>query len=227
MKLQAVIFDLGGTLYREGSRAQRTATINRMAEALAVSPVEFGELWNAGYNEQLHGGLVTCADYVRGICRQLAAQVTSNQVALAADIFSDSIKQLLRVPRDDAVHVLTSLKTNGRKIGLVSNAASYLADNWELSPLARFFDVATFSCSVGLRKPDPQIYLLTIKKLSVQPEECLYVADGKYQELSGASELGMSVVQIRAPGETDNDVERQSWNGPRVSSLKGILSFLG
>lgn len=174
----------------------------------------------------MNGGLVSCQEYLERICGQLGMTVSGYQVDSAADVFLDSIKRVLVKPREDATDVLTFVKASGRKNGLISNAAPYVAEMWHKTTLAPFFDVVTFSCSIGIRKPDPRIYVLTIEKPAVEPQECLYVADGKYKELSGASEVGMKVVQIRAPGETDADVERQIWDGARASSLKDVLSLL-
>lgn len=226
MKYKAVIFDLGSTLYPETSKTSRTKTVSGIAEALSVSPVTFAPLWNRYFEKQMHGGLMTCPEYIEYICRLIGVSVSSTQITNGAQVFFDSIEMLLDGPRPETREVLASIITSGLKNGLVSNAASYIADVWETSPLARFFDSVVFSCSVGLRKPDPRIYLLATDKMSVLPQECLYVADGKYDELSGASKVGMSAIQLRAPGENDNDADRQRWDGSIISSLKEVVSFL-
>jgi putative hydrolase of the HAD superfamily len=52
------------------------------------------------------------------------------------------------------------------------------------------FDVIIRSDEVGLRKPDPEIYRLTAKRLDVQPEECVFV-DDLLQNVEGAAAAGM------------------------------------
>lgn len=226
MKYRAVIFDLGGTLYPETPRSEKDRIVALMAAELPVPSGEFTRLWNAGFSEQMNGGLVNCQGCVRNICNQLGSPVSGEQVIAASRIFLDSVRQTIKKPRGDASPVISELKRRRLKIGLISNAAMDVANSWELSPVAPLFDVVTFSCSVHLRKPDPQIYLLTLKKLGVRAGKCIYVADGKYKELSGAANLGMTVLQLRAPRETDADSERQVWNGPRISSLRGLLDLL-
>jgi putative hydrolase of the HAD superfamily len=93
-------------------------------------------------------------------------------------------------------------------------------------PLASLVDVAVFSCLVGVTKPDPYIYQIATEKLDVQPQRCLYVADGMSQELVTASNLGMHAVQIFVPGEDEYDLYREEWHGPVISSLREILTLL-
>ena len=85
------------------------------------------------------------------------------------------------------------------------------------------------SCVVGMKKPDPQIYLLVCEKLGVNPEDCVYVGDGGSNELTGAAGVGMYPVMIQDPGE-DEDThvvdKEKSWNGPVISTLNEILRIL-
>ncbi|OGO40406.1 MAG: hypothetical protein A2147_02480 [Chloroflexi bacterium RBG_16_57_8] len=174
----------------------------------------------------MNSGVASCEEYIKRICIQFYANPTEGEVASAGCVFLDSIRRLLAVPRNEASGVLAALRRRGLRTGLVSNAAGYVADGWRDSPLAPLFDVAVFSCSVGLTKPDPEIYALASRRLEALPSQCLYIADGKYRELSGAEAVGMKAVQLRVPRETDNDDDRQRWSGPVISSLTDLLSLV-
>ncbi|MDE6607461.1 MAG: HAD family hydrolase, partial [Lachnospiraceae bacterium] len=65
---------------------------------------------------------------------------------------------------------------------------------WNQSPLFRYFNDSIFSCNVGLLKPDKQIYELAMQRLSVSPEQCLFIGDGGSNELCGAKSAGMGTV---------------------------------
>lgn len=64
--------------------------------------------------------------------------------------------------------------------------------NSELFP---YFDAAYLSFEQGLQKPEEEIFIRCMNKLSVSADECLYVGDGGSLELETASKIGMKAVQ--------------------------------
>jgi putative hydrolase of the HAD superfamily len=101
---------------------------------------------------------------------------------------------------------------------------------WHRSPFAGLMDAEVFSCESGLRKPDPAIYLLSAKRLGVDPSACLYVGDGSYGELRGATEVGMTAVLVRDPAEAEGTYLRpevEPWDGTTVPSIADVVAFVG
>jgi FMN phosphatase YigB (HAD superfamily) len=45
-------------------------------------------------------------------------------------------------------------------------------------------------------KPEPEIYRLAMRNLSVGPADCIFVGDGGSEELRGARDLGITTVMI-------------------------------
>ena len=86
--------------------------------------------------------------------------------------------------------------------------------------LPRAFDAEVFSCSVGLRKPDPKIYRLALDELGVASEEAIFVGDGANDELAGAERVGMTAVMLERPGE-----EQPEWSG-RIRALPELLDLV-
>ena len=225
-KTKAVVFDLGGTLIRETTWSEKTDIQKQVAAALLIPSDDFIPLWNATFNEQMKRFSKNCQAYLRQICQQLGVFVADKQIELAANIFFDMVKQVVMTPREEALEVLSCLKSNGYKIGLISNCSSEVPVIWENTSLAPLFDVVIFSCSIGLMKPDPKIYQLAIKQLHVNPDECLYITDGIGQELDNASKLGIQAIMLRVPGENDNDPYREQWNGLVIFSLREVLTLV-
>ena len=86
-----------------------------------------------------------------------------------------------------------------------------------------------FSCSVGLKKPDPRIYAAACRKLNVEPADCLYVGDGSDLELTGALKAGMTPVLLRVSLDDTYDASRpdlEQWRGLAVSSLSEVPGLL-
>jgi len=67
------------------------------------------------------------------------------------------------------------------------------------------FDVVVLSNSVGLRKPDPEIYKLTVQKLKVKYTECLFIDDNEVN-LFPAEKLGMKTILAKNPRQVVKDI---------------------
>jgi putative hydrolase of the HAD superfamily len=132
--------------------------------------------------------------------------------------------------RPGAEETLRPVKERGYPIALISMCAPDTPALWRAGPLARSIDVEVFSCEVGLRKPDPAIYLRATELLGIEPDRCLYVGDGAYGEMSGAAAVGMTPVLIRDPDEEPGSAlrpEAEEWNGPMIGRLSDVLAILG
>lgn len=94
--------------------------------------------------------------------------------------------------------LLEALRSRGLKLGLVSNAFDpphLLHRDLADAGVAERLDVALFSSEVGTRKPHPEIFERALVALEVEPEAALFVGDRLYEDVLGASRLGMRTVQ--------------------------------
>ncbi|MGH2749879.1 MAG: HAD family hydrolase [Actinomycetota bacterium] len=105
---------------------------------------------------------------------------------------------------EDMFELVERARARGFKTALLSNS-------WGLGlyPLARIndlFDVVVISGEVGLRKPDPAIFKLTIDRLDLKPEDCVFVDDHP-GHLKAAQGAGMTTVLHKFPGQSIPEVE--------------------
>jgi putative hydrolase of the HAD superfamily len=94
--------------------------------------------------------------------------------------------------------LLESLRDQGLKLGLVSNAFDpgwLLHRDLEQMGLDQRLDFSVFSSEVGTRKPHPAIFERALEALEVDPERALFVGDRLYEDVRGAAEVGMTTVQ--------------------------------
>ena len=79
-------------------------------------------------------------------------------------------------------------------LALLSNDSSewsiYLRDKFNIN---EYFDVITVSGDVKIKKPDEQIFRLTLDKLGHSASDCIYVDDREYN-LAAAQLLGMDTI---------------------------------
>jgi len=227
MKYLAVIFDLFGTLAGNFSSQGYEEALLQMASALSLPSDDFRQVWFATSRERNTGVNQSCEGDVGHVCRELGVLPEDRQVQLATQHRLDYIRDIM-TPQPSAIEVLSHLKEQGFKIGLLSNCTHEIPAVWSETPFAPLIDVAIFSCSVGMRKPDPRMYRLTAERLEVRPEECLFVGDGGSQELSGALSVGMLPVLTRPDADSTEPHlrNREQWDGLTISSLMDILAVL-
>lgn len=105
--------------------------------------------------------------------------------------------------RPEMHRVVRRVRRAGRKTGLVSNSwgNDYPREGW-----ADTFDVVVISGEVGMRKPEPEIYLHTAAALGVAPGACVFVDDLPVN-VRGAAAVGMVGVLYRSYDEALPELE--------------------
>lgn len=93
------------------------------------------------------------------------------------------------------------------KIAMLSNAGdNWLKELFEQKDI-KLFDEVVLSYSVGYIKPDPNIYLLTAKRLKLEPEQCVFVDDNA-GHCSGAREVGMKAILYEDFPQLKTDLQK-------------------
>lgn len=102
------------------------------------------------------------------------------------------------VPDGRMIDAVRSARIVGIKTALVSNT-------WGLRDHPSWyddvFDAVVLSGQEGVRKPDPEIFHLTARRLGVPPETCVFV-DDIAANVEGARAIGMTGVVHRHPDIT-------------------------
>lgn len=133
--------------------------------------------------------------YYEAVFAAIGAQITREQVtALAkAQVFDDARYILF----DDVLPYLELWRTR-YKLGIVSDAPPSTRRIMDRVGVTERIDGATYSCEVGVLKPDPAIYQSTLDRLSVATGDAVFV-DDMPSKLQGAKDLGIQCVQMRRP----------------------------
>ncbi|MEU8257295.1 HAD-IA family hydrolase [Micromonospora inaquosa] len=213
-----VIFDLFHTLI-QGADEERDRVVGEMAVMVGLAPADLVAAYHATWRDRLVRWDVE--ETIRILAGRLGGTPTDEQVARAGEHRRALARRVLHSVSTATLDVLDALRGEGHPLALISNATSDTAEAWSQSPLAQRFDVAVFSCDVGLAKPDPAIYHLAAERLGVGPGECVFVGDGADGELAGAAAVGMTVLRTREHNDSD-----PGWGGPVVATLGDLPANL-
>jgi putative hydrolase of the HAD superfamily len=103
-------------------------------------------------------------------------------------------------PNGPMIDLMRSLKGRDYRMALLTNNVREWEPYWRsMLPVDEIFETIVDSGFVGMRKPDPLIYELTLERLGVEADECLFIDDVEVNCEAGRK-LGMTVVRFH-----DND----------------------
>ena len=119
----------------------------------------------------------------------------------------DIIKLLKGSIRENMVSFLRELKADF-KLGCITNnvkpSSEENTDN-ETKEAMSIFDHVIESSIVGIRKPNPEIYMMSCDALNVSPNQCIYLDDLGIN-LKPARELGMTTIKVIQPEDAIQEV---------------------
>ena len=101
-------------------------------------------------------------------------------------------------PNEEMIEYMRSLRGRGYRVALLTNNVREWEPKWRsmIPSIDEIFEVIVDSGFVGMRKPDPRIYELTLERLGdVRAEECVFVDDIDVN-CDAARALGMRAVQF-------------------------------
>lgn len=114
-----------------------------------------------------------------------------NIMNVMGEVNIEQIKKNFREKTLEPILIQCIKELCGYKKAQMSNFSS--AYQGRCLEIDKLFDVNIRSNEVGSRKPEEKIYLITLEKLGLKPEECLIIDDQK-QNLKTAQKLGMNTI---------------------------------
>jgi len=88
------------------------------------------------------------------------------------------------------------LKKLGYKIAILSDQWHLSKESLMVNKRYKKFNLSVVSCDVGMRKPNPKIYKLTINKLKYKPVECIFIDNQKWNT-EPAKKLGIKPILFK------------------------------
>lgn len=200
MELEAAIFDLGGVL-----TTSILASFVDFERSIGVPEGSLLRAFAEGYSESeeerdfhlLETGRITEVEYYRRLETHLR-EATGIDVRFPEDPAAVRRSLFRGLRRNEEMNDAALRISRHYKTALLTNNVKEWG-GWRQFYPPDIFDVVVDSSAVGLRKPDPKIYLLTCERLGVEPERAAFVDDIK-ANVDSASALGLTGLLF-----TDND----------------------
>ena len=204
-RVEAVITDFGGVLTSPLVDSFVSAT-----QASGISLEELGKAMAAvaerdGINPlvELETGRITEGEFFARLSDQLSDQRGSR---VELDGFGDVwFKQL--EPNEALIAYMRELRARGYKLAICTNNVREWEARWQaMVPIDEIFDVVVDSAFVGTRKPEPEIYRITLERLGATPEATLFIDDTEVN-CDGARQLGMTAIRFRRTEQAIEEIE--------------------
>ena len=199
--VKAVLFDLDGTLYRQGR--MRALMAVELATLAISRPLRAPTIWRVLSEFRKAQETLRGHEIHRGAARQyeIAAHRTGMSIDHVEAIVGEwmierPLKHLPRCRADGVVRLLDFLTRLGIKVGVFSD---YPAD-LKLKALGLGGRFSVVLCAsdpdIGRFKPHPRGFLVASTRWQVDPSEVLVVGDRPDADAAGAAAAGMPCVII-------------------------------
>jgi epoxide hydrolase-like predicted phosphatase len=153
---------------------------------------------------ELEMGRISEADFLDKLAGELEGELGHRpEMHRFREIYFDALD-----PNEPLIELMREIKERGFRMALLTNNVKEWEPLWRsMLPVDEIFELVVDSAFVGMRKPDPAIYELTLERLGdgVSAEQCLFVDDADVN-VEAARQLGMSAVHYREPEQAVREI---------------------
>lgn len=208
----AVIFDLGGVIMKNGGPRDFTRRYPDHDPAfvaeLVMGPhhLDTNHPWH-----RVERGEITLAE-CRALTKQLLDDAGVVATAPAEKPATTGGAAFTFQLNDDMVSFIHDLKDAGRPIAILTNNVKEFREWWwPLMDFESVFDAIVDSHEVKIRKPNPEIYRLTMNRIGAVPERTVFL-DDLLANVEAANAVGMHGVHVGADSAPAIQKARQLTN---------------
>ena len=211
--LQAVIFDLGGTLidwpdWDENVSRRWGLSYDYLISKVSISgwPSRDAYIQAMRDAEKNHWLQVaerqassTPTQLLRDGFERLGRRASEEELLVALDGYAQAVNGWAII-FPDTIATLEELRRRGYRIGLLSN--TWWAAEWHNADLAihgltPLLDEIVYTSDLPHSKPHPSVFLEVMRRLKVESAHCLMVGDRLVDDISGALGVGIRAVWKR------------------------------
>ncbi len=193
-KLKGIIFDVGGVLQLPNPKFNHPHVHSFIAKELGISLDQYFDSIDTSYASSIEGKIQE-EKAIKSMSMNL--KITPKRLT---KLYMIAYRKNYKINKK-LLSFVSILKKKGYKTAILS-------DQWLLSKKAlilpifyKIFNKVVISCDVSMRKPDPKIYKLTLKKLSLNPKEVILIDNQKWN-IAPAKRMGMKTILFKNTEQT-------------------------
>ena len=204
-RIQALVSDFGGVLttplVESFAALQGDSEVTLEAVGMALARVAEAEGRNPLY--ELETGRMTEQEFLGRLAGALSEEL-DHEVELHG--FGERYFAELH-PNEELIDYLRRLRERGLRLALLTNNVREWEPLWRPKlPVDELFELVVDSAFVGMRKPDPEIYELTLDRLGLPASACVFLDDIDVN-VATAERLGMKGVHFRDTDQAIAEIE--------------------
>ncbi len=188
-KIRSVILDFGGVI----SQTQNKNFVDNVYRILNQNPSNFMKVYG-NYRTNYDNGRNTGEEYWAKILQHYGYPLTK---PLIYALIVEDIKSWTEI-NPEMIQFISDVRKRVHNLSIISNMPEdildYIINNFQW---LGYFDELTWSCEVGVVKPDPGIYKHCLDKIGVPATECLFVDDST-ANVGGAKRCGLNAIHFRS-----------------------------
>lgn len=233
MEIKGIIFDYGGTIDSFGDHWSEVIYDGYLACGVEVDKAEFRTSYVFAERELARKRYIypqhTFLDLMR-IKMRLELSDLAERGVVAADLIDRKAEEIACYCYDRARQSVDAARPVIEKLAeryplmLVSNFYGNVESVIRDMGIRQYFQGIIESAVVGVRKPDPRIFMLGVVALGLKPEQVLVVGDSFRKDIEPALAIGCRVAWIKGKGWT---AEEDAQTHPSIiGSLNELLSLV-
>ena len=202
--IKAVISDFGGVITLPLDEA-----FARAHEEFGVPLSALGEAMKLAASRsdepplfKLERGQMTDPEFMAVMQRSIS-EVVGREVVL--DNYGERLMRELR-PNEPLLEYYAALKARGIRLAILTNNVREWQPRWMPLLPDGMFELIVDSGFEGVRKPEPEIYTLTLERLGLPAGACAFVDDLEIN-VKAADALGLHGVWFRSTEQTIADLD--------------------
>jgi len=205
LKIQAIIFDLYGTLIDVSTNEDKNEVFDFLSLYLQYYDIylDSGRLRRIFESERAQNLASRHERFPEVNIQEVFEEILKREGSTNSFLVKSCCKLYRIMSRErfqlypDTIPVMNEMRSSGFPMGLVSNAQKvFTANEIRILGLQQYFKHMVFSTRYGITKPDPRLFMIVCAMLEVAPENSVYIGDNPANDVRGAKKIGMTSILL-------------------------------